>query len=87
MSRNLNLIAGHCGPLLAERSLPVGSLGRLDPILVRNLHKHAFGSEFFQLARHAVAEGAGADRHVVHEEVGQRVGVGSNPEVYAFLAW
>ena len=85
--RNLDLVARHRGSLLAEGPFPVGTLRGLDAILVRHLHEDAFRDQLFQLARDAVAEGAGVRLDDgFHKQIGERLRVRADSEVHRVLA-
>ena len=70
---------------LPERPLPLCAGGSLDAVLVRHLHQDALGRHVFERVLHALAIEARVGRHVVHQQVGQRSGVGPNAQVRGAL--
>ncbi len=80
-----NLDVGQGLPALAERAVPLGALRRLEPVLVADLHEHAVPGQRLERAGELVTPETGIGRDVVDQQVGQRVRVGADAEIRAFL--
>ena len=80
-----DLDLGQALAALAERAVPLGALGRLQPVLVADIHEHAVPCQRLQRAGDPVTPGTGIGGDVVDHKIGQRVGVGADAEIRAFL--
>ena len=67
-----NLDIGQGLPAFAERAVPLGALGCLQPVLVADLHEHAVPGQLLQPAGELVTPWTGIGRDVVDQQVGQR---------------
>ena len=72
-------------PGLQVRLVPFGPFAGLHPVLVLDLHDRPGGDQLLQKLRHLLAEFGAALGQIGDEQIGQGVGVGTNPGVQGLV--